>query len=118
MREWRRTGYEASVGCSDAGGARDCGCGAVEAANDGEQRVRRSCGGAEWRSNRGRKMRPCERVKVVKEYSWMCGGAKKGHGQAGAAAGDRRRDVAALGDGGMTWRGGKKPAGVERAAAG
>jgi hypothetical protein len=41
MREWRRIGYEASVGCSGAGGARNCGCGAAEAADDGEQSVRR-----------------------------------------------------------------------------
>jgi hypothetical protein len=44
VREWRRTGYEASVGCSDAGGARDCGCGAAGAADDGEQRARRWSG--------------------------------------------------------------------------
>jgi hypothetical protein len=45
VREWRRTGYEASVGCSGAGGAWDCDCGAVEAADDGEQRARRWSGG-------------------------------------------------------------------------
>jgi hypothetical protein len=45
VREWRRTGYEASVGCSGAGGARDYGRGAVEAADDGEQRAWRWSGG-------------------------------------------------------------------------
>jgi hypothetical protein len=38
------------------------------------------------------------------------------HRQAGAVVGERRRDVAAAGDGGTTWRGGEKPAGVGRAA--
>jgi hypothetical protein len=38
--------------------------------------------------------------------------------QAGVASGDWRRDMAASGDGGTTWRGGEKPAGVERAAGG
>jgi hypothetical protein len=45
MREWRKTGYEASVGCSGAGGARDCGCGAAEMADNGEQRAWRWSGG-------------------------------------------------------------------------
>jgi hypothetical protein len=62
-------------------------------------------------------MRPHEEVKEV-ENSWTCCGTKKGHGRAGAAAGDRRRDVAASGDGGTMWRGGEKPAGVGRAAGG
>jgi hypothetical protein len=44
VREWRRTDYEASTGCSDAGGARDCGCGAAEAADEGKQRARRWSG--------------------------------------------------------------------------
>jgi hypothetical protein len=38
---WRRTGQRALVGCSGAGGARDCGCGAAEMADDGEQSWRR-----------------------------------------------------------------------------
>jgi hypothetical protein len=38
------------------------------------------------------------------------------HWQAGAAAGERWRDMAAAGDGGTTWRGGEKPVGVGRAA--
>jgi hypothetical protein len=63
-------------------------------------------------------MRPREEVKEVDEDSWTCGGTKKGHKRAGAAAGDQRRDVAALGDGGTTWRGGENPAGVGRAAGG
>jgi hypothetical protein len=45
MREWRRIGYEASVGCSGAGGAWNCGCGAAEAADNGEQSVRQWSGG-------------------------------------------------------------------------
>jgi hypothetical protein len=49
------------VGCSGAGGAWDCGCGAAEMADDCEQSRRRSCGdGAEWRRSRGSKMRPRE----------------------------------------------------------
>jgi hypothetical protein len=40
---------------------------------------------------------------------------QEGHGRAGTATGDRQRDVAASGDGGTTWQGGEKPAGVERA---
>jgi hypothetical protein len=56
-------------------------------------------------------MRARESVNEVEEDSWTCCGNKKGHGRAGAAAGDRRRDVAAAGDGGATWRGGEKPAG-------
>jgi hypothetical protein len=109
---WRRTGQRALVRCSGASGARDCGCGAAEMADDGEQsRWRWSGGGAVRRRSRGAKMRVCESVNEVEEGSWMCCGNKKGHGQAGAAAGDWRRDVAALGDGGTTWRGGEKPAG-------
>jgi hypothetical protein len=38
----RRAGQGALVGCSGAGGARDCGCGAADVAVDGEQ----DCGGA------------------------------------------------------------------------
>jgi hypothetical protein len=45
VREWRRIGYEALVGCSGAGGAWNCGCGAVEAVDDGEQSVRWWSGG-------------------------------------------------------------------------
>jgi hypothetical protein len=56
-------------------------------------------------------MRPREEVKEVDEDSWTCGETKKRHGRAGAAAGDRRRDVAASGDGDTTWRGGEKTAG-------
>jgi hypothetical protein len=63
-------------------------------------------------------MQPREEVKEVDEDSWACGRTKKGHGQAGAAAGDRRHDVAASGDGSTTWRGGEKPARVGRAADG
>jgi hypothetical protein len=33
------------VGCSGAGGARNCGCGVGEVADDGEQSVRRWSGG-------------------------------------------------------------------------
>jgi hypothetical protein len=44
VREWRRIGYEASVGCSGASRARNCGRGAAEAVDDGEQRVRRWSG--------------------------------------------------------------------------
>jgi hypothetical protein len=45
MREWRRTSYEASVGCSGAGGAWDYVCGVAEATDNGKQRARRwSCG--------------------------------------------------------------------------
>jgi hypothetical protein len=86
------------VGCSGAGGARDCGCGVAEVADDGEQRVQRSCGdGAERRRSRGSKMRLCKEVKEVEEDSWMCCGTKKGHGRDGAAAGDRRHDMAGRG---------------------
>jgi hypothetical protein len=56
-------------------------------------------------------MWPREEVKEVKGNSWTLCGTKKGHRRAGAAVGDRRRDVAAAGDGGATWRGGEKPAG-------
>jgi hypothetical protein len=75
-------------------------------------------GGAERRRSRGAKMRARESVNEVEEGSWTCCGNKKGHGQAGAAAGDRRRDVAASGDDGTMWRGGGKPAEVGRAAGG
>jgi hypothetical protein len=106
----------------ECGGAREapgCGRGAAELANGGEQRVWRwSSGGAEWGRSRGSEMRPREEVKEVKENSWTCSRTKKRHGRAGAAAGDRRCDVAASGDGGTTWRGGGKPAGVGRAASG
>jgi hypothetical protein len=44
VREWRRIGYEASVGCSGASRARNCGCGVAEAADDGEQRAWRWSG--------------------------------------------------------------------------
>jgi hypothetical protein len=86
------------VGCSGASGAWDCGCGAAEVADDGEQRVRRHCGdGAERRRSRGSEMRPCEEVKQVDEDSWTRCGTKKGRGRAGAAAGNQRRDVAGQG---------------------
>jgi hypothetical protein len=39
VRAWRRIGYEASEGCNGANRARNCGRGAVEAADDGEQRA-------------------------------------------------------------------------------
>jgi hypothetical protein len=107
------------MGCSGVGGAWNCGRGAAEVANDGEQSRRWwSGGGAERRRSRGAKMRAPESVNEVEEGSWMCCGNKKGHGQAGVAASDRRRDVAALGDGGTMWRGGGKPAEVGRAAGG
>jgi hypothetical protein len=119
MSGWRRTGQGALVGCSGAGRARDCGCGAVEMADDGEQSWRWWFGGgAKRRRSRGAKMRVRESVNEVEEGSWMCCRNKKGHGQAGAAAGNRRRDVAASGDGGTTWRGGEKPVEVGRAAGG
>jgi hypothetical protein len=67
------------VGCSGASGARDCGCGAAEMADDGEQSRRWRCGdGAERRRSRGSKMRPREEVKEVKEDSWMCYGNQEG----------------------------------------
>jgi hypothetical protein len=44
VRGWRRTGQGALVACSGAGGARDCGCGVAEVADNGEQRLRRSGG--------------------------------------------------------------------------
>jgi hypothetical protein len=78
---WRRTGQRALVGCSGADGARDCGCGAAEVANDGKQRRRRrSGGGAERRGSRGAKIRARESVNEVEEDSWMCCGNKKGMG--------------------------------------
>jgi hypothetical protein len=40
VREWRRIGYEASVGCSGASRAWICGHGMAEAADDGEPRAR------------------------------------------------------------------------------
>jgi hypothetical protein len=49
------------VGCSGAGGAWDCGCGAAEVADGGEKRLRRRFGGsAEPRRRREQK---CERVR-------------------------------------------------------
>jgi hypothetical protein len=70
MRGWRRTGQGALVGCSGAGGARNCGRGAAEVADDGEQRlVRRSGGSAEWRRSRAAKMRARESVNEVEESS-------------------------------------------------
>jgi hypothetical protein len=57
------------------------------------------------RRTRGSEMRPREEVKEVEGNSWTLCGTKE-HGRAGAAAGDRRRDVVAVGDGGTTWRGG------------
>jgi hypothetical protein len=70
MRTWKRTGQGALVGCSGAGGARDCGCGAAEMADDGEQSRRRSCGdGAERRRSRGSKMQVRKSVNEVEEGS-------------------------------------------------
>jgi hypothetical protein len=70
------------VGCSGAGGARDCGCGVVEMADDGEQsRQRWSGGGAEQRRSRGAKMRARESVYEVEEDSWTCYRNKKRHGK-------------------------------------
>jgi hypothetical protein len=104
VRGWKRTGQGALVGCSGAGGARDCGCGAAEVADDDEQRRRqRSGGGAERRRSRGATMRAHERIKEVEECSWMCCGTKKRHGEleqllvadgTRGGCGRRRRDVA------------------------
>jgi hypothetical protein len=107
------------VGCSGASGARNRGCGAPEVADDGLQ----DCSGAvatviERRRTRGSEMRPCDEVKEVEGNSWTLCGTKKGHEQAGAAASDRRRNMAAAGDGSMTWRGGEKPAGSGERASG
>jgi hypothetical protein len=67
---WRRTGQGALVGCSGASGARDCGCGVAEMAEDGEQSRRRWSGsGAERRRSRGAKMRAHESVNEVEEGS-------------------------------------------------
>jgi hypothetical protein len=109
VREWRRTGQGASVEYGSADGARDCGCGAAKVANDSEQ----DCGGVvatevERRRNRGSEMWPCERVKVVEEGSWMLCGTKKQT--------DELEQL--LASGGATWRGGRKPAEVGRAAGG
>jgi hypothetical protein len=98
VRGWRRASQEALVGCSGADGAWDCGCGAVEVADGGEKRLRRRSGGVgERRRRRGAKMRARERIKEVEEGSWTRCGTKKRHGQAGAAAGGRRCDVAGRG---------------------
>jgi hypothetical protein len=56
-------------------------------------------------------MRAHERIKEVEKDSWTCCGTKKRHGQAGAGAVDRRRDVAASGDGGAAWNARDKTAG-------
>jgi hypothetical protein len=63
-------------------------------------------------------MWPREEVKEVEEDSCTCGGTKKRHGRAGAAAGDRRHDVAASGDGGTTWRDGESQQGSSERWAG
>jgi hypothetical protein len=55
-------------------------------------------------------MRLRERVKVVEEGSWTLYRTKKSTGELE----QRRRDVAAATDGGMTWWGGRKPAEVWR----
>jgi hypothetical protein len=65
-------------------------------------------GGAERRRSRGAKMRVRESVNEVEEGSWMCCGNNKGHGRAGAVAGN----------GGATWWGRGKPAKVRQAAGG
>jgi hypothetical protein len=99
VREWRRTSYEALVGCSGASGARDCGCGVAEAADDGEQRGRRWSGGV--LSGEEAEEAKCGRMSRT----------KKRHEQAGAAAVDRRHDMAASGDGGAAWHAREKTAG-------
>jgi hypothetical protein len=82
VRGWRRTGQGALVGCSGAGGARNCRRGAAEMADDGEQSWRRwSGGGAKRRRSQGSEMRPRETVKVVEEGSWMLCGTKKSTGK-------------------------------------
>jgi hypothetical protein len=90
-RGWRRTGQGASMGCGGAREALGCGRGAVEAANGGEQKLRRRSGDGSRaeKKNRG-EMRARERVKEVDEGSWTCCGTKKRHGRAGVAAGGRR----------------------------
>jgi hypothetical protein len=83
------------VGCSVAGGAQDCGRGAAEMADDGEQSRRRwSGGGAERRRSRGAKTRARESVNEVEEGSWTCYGNKKRHGELEQL----------LATGGVTWR--------------
>jgi hypothetical protein len=59
------------VGCGGARGALDCGRGAADVANGGEQ----NCGGAlatvvERRRKRGGEIRPCEEGKEVEKGSW------------------------------------------------
>jgi hypothetical protein len=95
------------VRCGGADGTRNCGCGAAKVADDDEQ----DCGGVvatvvERRRNRGSEMWSCERVKVAEEGSWMLCGTKKNTGELEQL----------LASGGVTWRGGEKPAGVGRAA--
>jgi hypothetical protein len=101
------------VGCGGANGTRDCGCGAAKAADNGE----RDYDGApvtvvEWRSSRGGKMQPHERIYEVEEDSRSFCENKKGHWQAGAAAGSPATCVVTSSAGGATWRGGKRPAGL------
>jgi hypothetical protein len=70
------------VGCSGAGGVWDCGRGAAEMADDGEQSRRRWSGaGAERRRSRGAKMGARESVNEVEEGSWTCCGTRKRHGK-------------------------------------
>jgi hypothetical protein len=79
------------VGCGGAREALGCGCGAVEAADGGEQKLRRrSCDGSRAEKKKRGEMRACEKVKEVKESSWMCCVTKKRHGRARAAAGGRQ----------------------------
>jgi hypothetical protein len=70
VRESRRTGLRALLGCSGAGETPGCGCGAAEVTDDGDQ----DCGRVvamvvERRRSRGSEMRPRERIKVVEEGS-------------------------------------------------
>jgi hypothetical protein len=115
VRRWIRTGQGALVGCSGAGGARDCGCGAAEMADDSEQSRRQSCGdGAERRRSRGIGMRPREEVKEVEEDSWIrCGnqeGARASWSSCWRPAarcgsfGRWRHDVAGRGKASRVWR--------------
>jgi hypothetical protein len=62
----------------------------------------------EQRRNQGSEMWPCGRVKVVEEGSWMLCETKKNSGVLEQL----------LASGGATWRGGRKPAEVGRAAGG
>jgi hypothetical protein len=69
------------VGCGGAGGALALACGAVEAADNGGQGLRRRSGGSSRAEERRRQQRVRKGVEEVEEHPGACFKSRRGHGE-------------------------------------